>query len=114
MQAQFNNFFSFLMAFFFVVTTPARIILGMGIASFYNSNCPRALVVEGILDSVSAGILIYMALVDLIAADFLNQKDDLQFENAACLVYHLVPWCICYVSYGHLVLGLGPFTRHDL
>jgi solute carrier family 39 (zinc transporter), member 1/2/3 len=74
MQAQFNNFFSFLMAFFFVVTTPARIILGMGIASFYNSNCPRVLVVEGILDSVSAGILIYMALVDLIAADFLNQR----------------------------------------
>jgi solute carrier family 39 (zinc transporter), member 1/2/3 len=74
MQAQFNNFFSFLMAFFFVVTTPVRIILGMGIASFYNSNCPRALVVEGVLDSVSAGILIYMALVDFIAADFLNQR----------------------------------------
>lgn len=74
MQARFNNFISFLMTFFFAVTTPAGIILGMGIASFYNSNSPMALVVEGILDSLSAGILIYMALVDLIAADFLGQK----------------------------------------
>jgi solute carrier family 39 (zinc transporter), member 1/2/3 len=30
--------------------------------------------VEGILDSISAGILIYMALVDLIAADFLSKR----------------------------------------
>ncbi|KAL6005942.1 Zinc transporter 10 [Asimina triloba] len=35
---------------------------------------PRALVVEGMFDSVSAGILVYMALVDLIAADFLSRR----------------------------------------
>ncbi|KAH7444320.1 hypothetical protein KP509_02G073300 [Ceratopteris richardii] len=44
------------------------------IASGYNSNSPGALIVEGIFDSISAGILIYMALVDLIAADFLSKR----------------------------------------
>jgi solute carrier family 39 (zinc transporter), member 1/2/3 len=74
MQAQFKSFSALLMAFFFAITTPAGITVGSGIASFYNPNSPRALVVEGILDSISAGILIYMALVDLIAADFLSKR----------------------------------------
>lgn len=73
-QAQFKNLSATLMACFFAITTPAGIGVGAGIASFYNANSPRALVVEGILDSISAGILIYMALVDLIAADFLSRR----------------------------------------
>lgn len=73
-EAHFKNFSTLMMAFFFAVTTPAGITVGAGIASFYNPNSPRALVIEGILDSMSAGILIYMALVDLIAADFLSKR----------------------------------------
>lgn len=73
-QAQFRNLAAALMACFFAITTPTGIGLGAGVASFYNANSPRALVVEGILDSISAGILIYMALVDLIAADFLSRR----------------------------------------
>ncbi|CAN6207446.1 unnamed protein product [Urochloa humidicola] len=73
-EAQFKSFSAFLMAFFFAITTPAGITVGAGVASFYNPNSPRALVVEGILDAMSAGILIYMALVDLIATDFLSKR----------------------------------------
>ncbi|XP_008793219.1 zinc transporter 7-like [Phoenix dactylifera] len=73
-QAQFRNLSAGLMASFFAITTPAGIGAGAGVASFYNANSPRALVVEGILDSISAGILVYMALVDLIAADFLSRR----------------------------------------
>nr|CAB3460472.1 unnamed protein product [Digitaria exilis] len=73
-QAQFKNLSAVLMASFFAITTPAGIAAGIGVATFYNPNSPRALVIEGILDSVSAGILIYMSLVDLIAADFLGAK----------------------------------------
>lgn len=62
------------MASFFAITTPAGITAGAAVASSFNANSPRALVVEGLLDSVSAGILIYMALVDLIAADFLGRR----------------------------------------
>ncbi|KAJ6840393.1 zinc transporter 4, chloroplastic-like [Iris pallida] len=73
-QARFKNLSATLMAFFFAITTPMGIAVGIGISSAYNANSPRALVVEGILDSISAGILIYMALVDLIAADFLSSR----------------------------------------
>uniref|UniRef100_A0A1D1Y8E9 Zinc transporter 4, chloroplastic n=1 Tax=Anthurium amnicola TaxID=1678845 RepID=A0A1D1Y8E9_9ARAE len=73
-QAQFRTMTGSLMACFFAITTPSGIGAGAALASFYNPNSPRALVVEGVLDSVSAGILIYMALVDLIAADFLSRN----------------------------------------
>ncbi|KAJ8478213.1 hypothetical protein OPV22_021940 [Ensete ventricosum] len=73
-QAQFGHLAAAIMACFFAITTPAGIAAGAGVASSFNANSPRALVVEGLLDSVSAGILIYMALVDLIAADFLGRR----------------------------------------
>ena len=62
------------MSLFFSLTTPVGIALGIGIASIYRENSPTALIVEGIFNSASAGILIYMALVDLLAADFMDTR----------------------------------------
>ncbi|KAM0891628.1 hypothetical protein ACQ4PT_026288 [Festuca glaucescens] len=62
------------MILFFCLTTPVGILVGMGISRVYNENSPTALVVEGSLNSVAAGILVYMALVDLLAEDFMNPK----------------------------------------
>ncbi|KAL2525620.1 zinc transporter 4 precursor [Abeliophyllum distichum] len=73
-QAKLMNLRATLMACFFALTTPLGIAVGTGISSIYNPNSPRALVIEGIFDSISAGILVYMALVDLIAADFLSKR----------------------------------------
>ncbi|KAG9152490.1 hypothetical protein Leryth_016418 [Lithospermum erythrorhizon] len=74
LQAQLTSLHSLLMACFFAITTPLGIAVGSGISNFYNPYSPRALAIEGILDSISAGILVYMALVDLIAADFLSKR----------------------------------------
>ncbi|KAD3641778.1 hypothetical protein R6Q59_004345 [Mikania micrantha] len=73
-QARFGVLRSTFMAGFFAVTAPMSVGIGIGVSSFYNHNSPRALIIEGILDSISAGILIYMALVDLIAAEFLSKR----------------------------------------
>ncbi|THG22805.1 hypothetical protein TEA_025650 [Camellia sinensis var. sinensis] len=62
------------MAIFFSLTTPVGIAIGIGISSSYNENSPTALAVEGILNAASAGILIYMALVDLLSVDFMNPR----------------------------------------
>ena len=62
------------MALFFSLTTPVGIAIGIGITNAYNENSPTALIVEGILNAASAGILIYMSLVDLLAADFMNSR----------------------------------------
>lgn len=62
------------MVFFFSLTTPVGIGIGMGISSSYNENSTTSLIVQGVLDSAAAGILIYMALVDLLVADFMHPK----------------------------------------
>ncbi|XAR59411.1 hypothetical protein NMG60_11015241 [Bertholletia excelsa] len=71
-QAQFKAGAIGMMVIFFSLTTPIGIAVGYGISKMYNENGPRALIVQGIFNSASAGILIYMALVDLLAADFMN------------------------------------------
>ena len=62
------------MSVFFSLTTPVGIAIGIGIANVYKDNSPIAIIVEGIFDSAPAGILIYMALVDLLSADLMNPK----------------------------------------
>ena len=62
------------MGLFFSLTTPVGIGIGIGISQVYDENSSTALITEGIFNAASAGILIYMALVDLLAADFMNPK----------------------------------------
>ncbi|XP_074297774.1 zinc transporter 1-like [Silene latifolia] len=73
-QASFKSASTLCMAIFFSVTTPVGIAIGIGITNVYNENSPTALIVQGLLDAIAAGILIYMALVDLLAQDFMNPK----------------------------------------
>ncbi|CAF1539808.1 unnamed protein product [Rotaria sp. Silwood1] len=58
------------MVIFFVLTTPIGIAIGIGIHSqTYNPNSIASLLANGILDAISAGILIYVAIVNLITAE---------------------------------------------
>ncbi|XP_078438317.1 zinc transporter 5-like [Wolffia australiana] len=73
-QARFKAISTLIMAIFFSATMPLGIGIGIGIMSRYDENSTTALAVEGVLDSAAAGILIYMSLVDLLAADFLSNR----------------------------------------
>jgi len=53
------------------LTTPIAIAIGLGVRTTYNPNSFTANIVSGVLDSISAGILIYTGLVELLARDFL-------------------------------------------
>ena len=53
------------------LTTPIAIAIGLGLRTTYNSGSFTANVVSGVLDSMSAGILIYTGLVELLAREFL-------------------------------------------
>lgn len=53
------------------LTTPISIAVGLGVRTTYNPGSFTANVVSGVLDSISAGILIYTGLVELLARDFL-------------------------------------------
>ncbi|KAK4279005.1 hypothetical protein QN277_016771 [Acacia crassicarpa] len=73
-KAKFKNKTIAVMALFFALTTPLGIVIGIGIMNGYDENSPKALIVEGIFNAASSGILIYMALVDLLAADFMTER----------------------------------------
>ncbi|KAK7273500.1 hypothetical protein RIF29_14551 [Crotalaria pallida] len=73
-QAKFKIKSVVIMGLFFALTTPVGIGIGIGITNVYDENSPTALIVEGIFNAASAGILIYMALVDLLAADYMNPR----------------------------------------
>ncbi|KAF2150907.1 high affinity zinc ion transporter [Myriangium duriaei CBS 260.36] len=70
------------------LTTPIAIAIGLGLRTTYNPNSFTANVVSGLFDSVSAGILIYTGLVELLARDFLF--DPLRTKDNKRLVFMLV------------------------
>jgi len=59
------------MGLLYGLTTPIAIAIGLGVRTDYSPGSQTALVVNGIFDSISAGILIYTGLVDLMAREFL-------------------------------------------
>ncbi|WOG89069.1 hypothetical protein DCAR_0208305 [Daucus carota subsp. sativus] len=75
-QAGFSFGTTAYMCLMFSVTTPMGIVLGMLVffVTGYDDHSSNALIIEGLLGSLSSGILIYMALVDLIALDFFHNK----------------------------------------
>jgi zinc transporter 1/2/3 len=53
------------------LTTPIALAVGLGVRTTYNEASMTASIVSGVLDSTSAGILIYTGFVELLARDFL-------------------------------------------
>ncbi|KNG88511.1 zinc-regulated transporter 1 [Aspergillus nomiae NRRL 13137] len=57
------------------LTTPISIAIGLGVRTTYNPGSKVALIVQGVLNAISAGVLIYSGLVELLARDFLFDPD---------------------------------------
>ncbi len=57
------------------LTTPISIAVGLGLREAFNPSSPTALIVSGVLDSISAGILLYTGMVELMAHEFLFSDD---------------------------------------
>nr|XP_043608757.1 zinc transporter 5-like [Erigeron canadensis] len=73
-QAQFTSLTVTMMGAFFSLTTPIGLAIGIAVTNAYKENSSTTLIVEGILNAASAGILIYMALVDLLSPTFMNPR----------------------------------------
>ncbi|KAI3764879.1 hypothetical protein L2E82_14896 [Cichorium intybus] len=73
-QAKIKSLAITIMGAFFTLTTPSGIVIGILVSSSYKENSTTALIVEGVLNAASSGILIYMALVDLLSPDFKNPR----------------------------------------
>ncbi|KAH0362594.1 ZIP zinc/iron transport family, partial [Aureobasidium melanogenum] len=69
--ARLRGWLPWLLCIAYGLTTPICIAIGLGLRTTYNPNSFTANIVSGILDSISAGILIYTGLVELLARDFI-------------------------------------------
>ncbi|KAF9175359.1 hypothetical protein BGX21_003628 [Mortierella sp. AD011] len=63
-----------LLSAWFACSTPLGIAIGIGIRSTYDGESVTALIVQGVFDSCSAGILLYTALVQLMATEINANK----------------------------------------
>ncbi|CAG8575943.1 2791_t:CDS:2 [Paraglomus brasilianum] len=77
------------MSLAFILTTPSGIIIGIALASSYNPNSVVALVVQGTLDSVSAGILIYAAYANLLAIEITGNTSFRKLPGRTKVYYFL-------------------------
>ncbi|KAI4219819.1 MAG: hypothetical protein L6R36_008055 [Xanthoria steineri] len=55
----------------YAFSTPIALAIGLGLRNTYAPNSATALIVNGVFDSISAGILIYTGLVELMAHEFM-------------------------------------------
>lgn len=60
-----------LMALGFTLSTPIAIAIGIGVRSSWVPESRKALIANGVFDSISSGILIYTGLVELMGREFL-------------------------------------------
>ncbi|ATY63278.1 Fe(2+) transport 3 [Cordyceps militaris] len=60
----------------FGVTAPLGQAIGLGARNTYDPNSAFGLIIVGIFNAISSGLLIYAALVDLLAQDFLSEEAD--------------------------------------
>jgi zinc transporter 1/2/3 len=80
----------------YAISTPIAIAIGLGVRTTYAPGSYTALVTNGIFDSISAGILLYTALVELMAHEFIFSER----MRKASISYMLT-------AFGTMCLGAG-------
>nr|XP_019047307.1 solute carrier family 39 (zinc transporter), member 1/2/3 [Kwoniella bestiolae CBS 10118]OCF26237.1 solute carrier family 39 (zinc transporter), member 1/2/3 [Kwoniella bestiolae CBS 10118] len=68
-------------AFFYSICTPIGVAIGIGARNSYNGNGATANIVSGVLDAISAGILLYTGLVELMAHEILLNPRMMKARN---------------------------------
>lgn len=96
------NYVAYCGAFLYGITTPLGIAVGLGVRSTYNPDSTTASIVSGVLDSLSAGVLIYTGLVELLAHEFIFNKDMREASTG-----HLAYACSCMLAGAGLMALLG-------
>lgn len=67
----------FAMAFAFTLITPIGMAIGIGVLNSFNGNNPSTVLTFGVLDALSAGILVWVSVVDMWARDWVIEGGEL-------------------------------------
>ena len=82
----------------YAFSTPTALAIGLGVRNSYAPGSQTALVVNGVFDSISAGILIYTGLVELMAHEFMFSE-----------VMRKARLRVVLSAFGVMCLGAGKF-----
>ena len=66
-----HRFTPWILAIAYTLCTPIAIAIGLGVRESYPPGSRRSLITNGVFDSISAGILVYTGIVELMAHEFL-------------------------------------------
>ena len=83
----------------YALSTPIAIAVGLGVREAYAPGSQTALIANGVFDSISAGILIYTGLVELMAHEFMFSQV-MQGERIRVVL----------TAFGVMCLGAGEFS----
>lgn len=64
----------FIMAGTFALITPIGMAIGIGVLNQFNGNDPSTIIAIGTLDALSAGILAWVGIVEMLARDWMHGK----------------------------------------
>ncbi|KAJ3932890.1 MAG: ZIP zinc/iron transport family [Lentinula lateritia] len=87
-------------ALLYGITTPVGIAAGLGVRTTYNPDSTTASIVSGVMDSLSAGILIYTGMVELLAHEFLFSDEMRKSSNTR------LARCVCTMLLGCGLMAL--------
>jgi len=79
-------------AILYAVTTPIGIAAGLGVRTTYNPNSPTASIVSGVMDSLSAGILLYTGTVEVRILSCIHSKANVLFSFWP-MIFYLIRRC---------------------
>lgn len=86
----------YLLGLGYAISTPLAIAIGLGVRNSYPPGSQTTLIVNGVFDSISAGILIYIGLVELVAHEFMFSP---YMQKA--------PIRVTLLAFGTMCLGAG-------
>eukprot|EP00798_Chlamydomonas_sp_ICE-L_P027974 gene27974-8859_t len=101
-QAGFSRLKGILMVVAYSLTAPAGVAIGIVVANTYNAETNVAIAVQGTLNCISGGMLLYVSLIQLIAEDF--SREDLTNPTSIsvklCTYAALVfgAFCMCLLA----------------
>ncbi|KAI0597570.1 Zinc/iron permease [Biscogniauxia sp. FL1348] len=86
-----KSYLPYLLGAGYAISTPIAIAAGLGVRSSLHPGSAQTLLVNGIFDSISAGILIYTGLVELLAHEFMFNN---HMRNAGLKVQMYALGCV--------------------
>ena len=91
-----------LMAFAYGCTTPIGQALGIATHTLYTPDSEVGLIVVGVMNSISAGLLTFASLVELMSEDFLSDESWKYLRGrkrvVACFLVFLGAFCMSLVG----------------